>query len=290
MAEQRFGADLRVYGKAFIEDQGLGDKAVVARALLHDQIVLAEDRANHTGTQLFATISDGATYVDGRVQAVVGAAPAALDTLQEIAAQLEADETAAAAITNMVTDLRTDVDAHTGRLNTDDTLLAGLRTDLNADTGLITGLRTDLTTTQGNVATNTSGISSLRADLTVAQSNITALRSDVDALSGGTGASTSQLRSDLDALTLRVTAAEAAIAAATAAGAAYKVTIGDGVTSLLQVTHNLNTTDVDVVVRDLTDGQQTYPVDAVTGVNTISLDFGTYKPAANTIRVIVRAL
>jgi hypothetical protein len=42
------------------------------------------------------------TETDARIQAVVGAAPAALDTLVEIAAQLNADESAATALTNAV--------------------------------------------------------------------------------------------------------------------------------------------------------------------------------------------
>jgi len=42
------------------------------------------------------------TQVDSRIQAVVGAAPAALDTLQEIAAQLATDESAVSALTTVV--------------------------------------------------------------------------------------------------------------------------------------------------------------------------------------------
>jgi hypothetical protein len=42
------------------------------------------------------------TETDGRIQAIVGAAPAALDTLQEIAAQLANDESAVSALTGVV--------------------------------------------------------------------------------------------------------------------------------------------------------------------------------------------
>lgn len=49
------------------------------------------DRANHTGTQTAATISDFTTSVDTRVQLIVDAAPAALDTLNELAAALGDD-------------------------------------------------------------------------------------------------------------------------------------------------------------------------------------------------------
>lgn len=49
------------------------------------------NRANHTGTQTASTISDFTTAVNSIVQSVVGAAPAALDTLQELAAALGND-------------------------------------------------------------------------------------------------------------------------------------------------------------------------------------------------------
>lgn len=42
------------------------------------------------------------TYVDSQLQAIIGAAPAALDTLKEIADQLASDESAASALTNTV--------------------------------------------------------------------------------------------------------------------------------------------------------------------------------------------
>lgn len=48
------------------------------------------------------------TETDSRIQAIVGAAPAALDTLVEIAAQLQGDETVVAALTNAVSN-KTDV-------------------------------------------------------------------------------------------------------------------------------------------------------------------------------------
>lgn len=97
--------------------QAAADAAVQAFAI---------QRANHTGSQAIGTITglqtaldakaDDATTLagygitdaytktetDGRIQAVVGAAPAALDTLVEIATQLQADESAAAALTTTV--------------------------------------------------------------------------------------------------------------------------------------------------------------------------------------------
>lgn len=83
----------------------------------------AVQRANHTGSQAISTVTglqdalDGKagtattlagygiadaytkTETDGRIQAVVGAAPAALDTLVEIATRLEAEESVGTALT-----------------------------------------------------------------------------------------------------------------------------------------------------------------------------------------------
>jgi hypothetical protein len=59
----------------------------------------AKARANHTGTQLAATISDFTAAADARIQLIVDAAPAALDTLNELAAALGDDPNYAATIT-----------------------------------------------------------------------------------------------------------------------------------------------------------------------------------------------
>ena len=57
------------------------------------------NRSNQTGTQPVSTLSDFQTAVDARVQLVVDAAPAALDTLNELAAALGDDPNYAATVT-----------------------------------------------------------------------------------------------------------------------------------------------------------------------------------------------
>lgn len=59
----------------------------------------AKNRANHTGSQTVSTLSDFESAVDARVQLIVDAAPAALDTLNEIAAALGDDPDFAGTIT-----------------------------------------------------------------------------------------------------------------------------------------------------------------------------------------------
>lgn len=71
----------------------------VIKSQLDSGIATAEARSNHTGTQLIATISDATSYIDGRIQLVVGAAPAALDTLVELANALNNDPAFAATLT-----------------------------------------------------------------------------------------------------------------------------------------------------------------------------------------------
>ena len=65
-------------------------------------------RANHTGTQLAATISDFNTAADARAQAIVDAlvdsAPGTLDTLNELAAALGDDPNFATTVTNAIAD------------------------------------------------------------------------------------------------------------------------------------------------------------------------------------------
>jgi hypothetical protein len=61
---------------------------------------------SETDALLLTKAPQSTTYTkaetDSRIQAIVGAAPAALDTLQEIAAQLSSDENAVSALTNVV--------------------------------------------------------------------------------------------------------------------------------------------------------------------------------------------
>lgn len=64
--------------------------------------------------------------VDGRITAIVGGAPAAYDTLQEIAAQLQADQSASGALVANLTSLRADLDALEAAIGEPDTDFAAL--------------------------------------------------------------------------------------------------------------------------------------------------------------------
>ena len=74
----------------------------------------AKNRANHTGTQTVATLSDFQSAVDARVQLVVDAAPAALDTLNELAAALGDDPNFSATLTTQLNGLDSRLDALEG--------------------------------------------------------------------------------------------------------------------------------------------------------------------------------
>jgi hypothetical protein len=81
-----------------IEKTKLAGVATGATANSPDATLLS--RANHTGTQTASTISDFTSAVNSIVQGVVGAAPTALDTLQELAAALGNDANFASTVTN----------------------------------------------------------------------------------------------------------------------------------------------------------------------------------------------
>lgn len=63
-------------------------------------------------------------------------------------------------------------------------------------------------------------------------------------------------------------------------------TIGDGVATTLSVTHNLNTLDVQVSVREVSSGAQVLVDNVANGVNTVQLTFGT-APGVGQYRVTV---
>lgn len=84
---------------------------VIVKSQHDTDIAAAKLRSNHTGTQTISTISDAQTYVDGRIQLIVDAAPAALDTLNELAAALGDDPNFSATVTNSLNGLDTRIDA-----------------------------------------------------------------------------------------------------------------------------------------------------------------------------------
>lgn len=65
------------------------------------------------------------------------------------------------------------------------------------------------------------------------------------------------------------------------------VTVGDGTATTLTVTHNLNTLDVQVTVREVSTGAQVLVDNVANGVNTVQVTFGT-APTTGQYRVTVQ--
>ena len=82
------------------EKTKLGGIAAGATVNSADATLLA--RANHTGTQASATISDFNAAVDARIAVLTAGAPAAMDTLDELAAALGDDPAFATTMTNLI--------------------------------------------------------------------------------------------------------------------------------------------------------------------------------------------
>ena len=142
------------------------------------------------------------TETDNRIQAIVGAAPGALDTLEEIAAQLADDQNAVAALTasvisgdastlvsaNAYTDssIASEVTARTSAIATasSNTLTAAeTYTDINISTALVTAA-SDATTKANNAIAYTDNVLAVETGARVAA--ISALDSAKLSLSGGT--------------------------------------------------------------------------------------------------------
>lgn len=66
----------------------------------------------------------------------------------------------------------------------------------------------------------------------------------------------------------------------------YAITIGDGASTTITITHNLNTTDVCVDARQVANNQNVWVQYTVASVNAITMTFTT-APAAGSIRVVV---
>ena len=73
-------------------------------------------------------------------------------------------------------------------------------------------------------------------------------------------------------------------------GLKYSTNVGDGTSTLVTVTHNLNTRDVIVCLyRNGSNYNEVVPGIAHATANTITLDFGSNPPATNAYRVVVMA-
>lgn len=78
---------------------------IATGATSNDTDANLKNRANHTGTQPASTISDFTTAVNALIQNVIGGAPAALDTLNELAAALGNDANFAATLNGQLSTL-----------------------------------------------------------------------------------------------------------------------------------------------------------------------------------------
>lgn len=67
----------------------------------------------------------------------------------------------------------------------------------------------------------------------------------------------------------------------------YAASVGDGSATTITVTHNLNTLDVTVTVREVSSGAQVLVDNVANGVNTVQLTFGT-APSSGQYRAIVQ--
>lgn len=145
------------------------------------------------------------TAVDARIQNIVGAAPAALDTLQEIAAQLALDESAVAALTATVS----------GKANASHTHpiadIVDLQTNLNA--------RSNKAAFTALAALAAHGIANANNSLTTNYSALTVLADLVTAVNAGNVAH-NDLATKFNTLLTKITAMEAAINNLKSAGGA----------------------------------------------------------------------
>jgi hypothetical protein len=103
----------RIAEKIAIQAGTAADEAVT-KTQLDTGVADAKNRANHTGTQTAATISDFTTAVNALITAVIDGAPGALDTLNELAAALGDDPNFAATLTTQLGALDTRLDALEG--------------------------------------------------------------------------------------------------------------------------------------------------------------------------------
>lgn len=127
---------VRISDKVSIQAGTAADEAVI-KTQLDTGVADAKNRANHTGAQTSATISDFTTAVNALIAAVVDAAPATLDTLNELAAALGDDPNFATTIAGQIGGLDTRIDvlegAPTGARSRTEAIGDGAASSFNID-------------------------------------------------------------------------------------------------------------------------------------------------------------
>ena len=163
---------------------------------------------------------------------------------------------------------------------------SGISTVVNTATGLLLNASGINIVAYNGISVSSSGVAAVaaaNAGISVSASGISAVVNTNTALSlgasgitigvvagGGVLASSSGLSVDTTVVTRK-----------------YAATIGDGSTTAIVVTHNLNTRDVMVTVYDASTYAE-YEVDCThTSVNTVTINFTT-APASNSLRVVVQ--
>ena len=128
-------------------------------------------------------------YVDSRIASVVGAAPAALDTLKELADALDDDASFATHITNTTTAINANVTAANAAIGALQSNTASLASSINTNTTNITNVANGLTTAntsisalQGNTATLASAINGVQSNVNLTNANVTAANAAISAL------------------------------------------------------------------------------------------------------------
>lgn len=152
---------LNLAASTVLARRSTGDITAVTYANLKTDLALnnvpnvdATARASHTGTQTAATISDFAAAADARIALVIDAAPAALDTLNELAAALGDDANFAATTATALATKSKGFAANVGNGTTTQTVTHGLgTTDITVEVFVIsTGAteRCEVTRTDAN--------------------------------------------------------------------------------------------------------------------------------------------
>lgn len=150
-------------------------------------------------TEIRDSLDDKAAiaYVDSAIAAIVGMAPADLNTLQEIAAALDADGDTIVSLQTQINARALDAD-----LTTAETNIASLTTSLGTTAGAVTTLNTAVTTLATNLAaleTDVETITTTTIPTLATKAELTAVQADLQA-------TINQMASDLDAAILLINA------------------------------------------------------------------------------------
>jgi trimeric autotransporter adhesin len=178
-------------------------------------------------------------------------------------------------LTTSVNTIKANVDSVAGNVTTTVSSVNTVQSNLTTLTTSVNTIKANVDSVAGNVTTLTTSVNTIRANVDSVQSNVDAILSGTSTINNPkiTGSLSANASIGTAGQVLTSNGSIAYWATPSAGVTKYSTNIGNGSAMTFTITHNLNTADIFVAVREVSSGYFVYPDVQYTSVNTIDIEF-----------------